>query len=92
MDEQAKAQIADYEQRFGAAKLRANEERVKVRTEAALREREITEAARREADGAVETSRARLAEDAAKARAELAPRAQEVSRAIVKKILGREVA
>ena len=92
MDDQAKAQIVDYDARFAKAKVKANDERAKVRNEAAERERTITEAARKETESAIEGARQTLATEATSARADLAPRAQEIARTIAQKILGREVA
>jgi F-type H+-transporting ATPase subunit b len=92
MDDQAKGQIVDYDTRFAKAKERANDERAKVRNEAAERERGITDAARKETEAAVESARATLATEASSARASLAPRATEIARSIAQKILGREVA
>lgn len=92
MDDEARAKVADYDAKYTAARTRAQDERGKVRAEAALREREISDAARRETEAAVTTARAKLETDAATARAELAPRADEIARTIVKKVLGREVA
>jgi F0F1-type ATP synthase membrane subunit b/b' len=92
MDDQAKAQIADYDTRFAKAKSKANDERAKVRNEAAERERVITDAARKETDAAIESARQTLGTEAATARKSLEPRAQEIARSIAQKVLGREVA
>jgi F-type H+-transporting ATPase subunit b len=92
MDDQAKAEIVEYDARFAKAKSKANDERAKVRHEAAERERVITEAARKETDVAIESARTTLATEASAARATLAPRATEIARSIAQKILGREVA
>jgi F-type H+-transporting ATPase subunit b len=92
MEDQAKAQVVDYETRFAKAKTNANDERAKVRNEAAEREREITDAARRETETAVEGARKTLNVEADAARKSLEPRAQEIARTIASKVLGREVA
>jgi F-type H+-transporting ATPase subunit b len=92
MEDEARAKIADYEQRFAKARTRATEERAKLRLEAAEREREIAEAARKDTESAVGGARAQLERDAAEARTQLAPRAEEIARSIAKKVLGREVA
>jgi F0F1-type ATP synthase membrane subunit b/b' len=92
MDDQAKAQIVDYETRFSKAKAKANDERAKIRNEAAERERSITDAARKETDSAIESARATLGKEADAARKSLEPRAQEIARIIAAKVLGREVA
>jgi F0F1-type ATP synthase membrane subunit b/b' len=92
MEDQAKAQVVDYETRFAKAKTKANDERAKVRNEAAERERDITDAARRETETAVESARKTLDVEASAARKSLEPRAQEIARTIASKVLGREVA
>jgi F-type H+-transporting ATPase subunit b len=92
MDDEAKAKIVDYDARFAKARTRANDERAKVRAEAASREREITDAARKDTDATLEAARKSLETDATAARQALAPRADEIARSIVKKVLGREVA
>ncbi len=92
MEDQAKAQIVDYETRFAKAKTKANDERAKVRNEASERERDITDAARKETETAIEGARQTLGVEADAARKSLEPRAQEIARTIFKKVLGREVA
>lgn len=92
LDEEAQARLADYESKLAAAKSRANAERGKLQAAAVVRDREISEAARASTHGALETARGKLAKDAAEARAQLEPRAQEIARGIFKKILGREAA
>lgn len=92
MDDEAKAKIGDYETRFARARTKAAEERGKLRLEAQERERQITDAARKETETALGSARATLEMDAAAARQQLAPRAQEIARTIAKKVLGREVA
>jgi F-type H+-transporting ATPase subunit b len=92
MDDEATAQITSYDTSFAAARKKASAERELVRAQAAERERAIADAARKQSQGAIEASRATLTEAAATARAQLAPRADEIARSIVKKVLGREVA
>ena len=92
MDDEAKAKIADYDNRFAKAKSKALEERSKVRSEALDKERDIIEVSRKETEGVVASARGKLATDAATARAQLAPRAHEIAAVIFKKVLGREVA
>ena len=92
MDDQARAQIVDYDTRFTKAKSTANDERAKIRNEAAERERTITEAARAETETAIESARQTLTTEADAARKSLEPRAQEIARTIAQKVLGREIA
>jgi F-type H+-transporting ATPase subunit b len=92
MDEEAAARLADYEHKLAQARARANAERAKLQGEAVARDHEITDAARASVQSAIEKARAELDAGATRARAQLEPRAQEIARAIFKKILGREAA
>jgi F-type H+-transporting ATPase subunit b len=92
LDEEAAARLADYESSLAAAKSRASAERSKLQGEAVAREHAISDAARAKTQDALEAARKKLAADAAAARAQLEPRAQEIARGIFKKILGREAA
>lgn len=92
MEDEARTKITDYEQRFAKAKTRAADERGRLRVEAGERERTIIEAARKGTESAIGMARQQLDTDAATARMQLEPRAQEIARAIAKKVLGREVA
>jgi F-type H+-transporting ATPase subunit b len=92
MDEEARARVADYDERFARAVTRANDERGKLAADAHRLQQEIVERARTETHGAVEQARTKLEAEAQGARAALEPRAQEIARDIGKKILGREVA
>jgi F-type H+-transporting ATPase subunit b len=83
---------ADYEGQLVKARQRGNEERQKLRTEGAAHERQVLGAARDEAGKALETARARIASESAAARTQLQTEATTLSRQIVTKILGREVA
>lgn len=92
LDEEAQAKMAGYEQQFAQARNRASGERAKLQGEAVAREREILDAARAAAGGALEKARKKLDTDSAETRRQLEPRAREIAAAIAKKILGREVA
>jgi F-type H+-transporting ATPase subunit b len=92
LDEEAAARLADYESALAAAKSRASAERGKLQSEAVARERAIADAARASTQEALGVARSKLAADAAAARAQLEPRAQEIARGIFHKILGREAA
>lgn len=91
MDEEARARMGDYETSLARAKIKANEERTKLRQEATERERAVTDAARARTMAALEEARGRLGKESAAARADLAPRANEIAREMAAKILGREV-
>jgi F-type H+-transporting ATPase subunit b len=92
MDEEGAARLADYEAQLAQARSKANAERAKLQSEAVARDHEISEAARAATQRALDAARAQLDKDAAAARALLEPRAQEIARAIFKKVLGREAA
>jgi F-type H+-transporting ATPase subunit b len=92
MEQDAAQRIAEYETALTKAKTKANDERTKLRLEAAEREREMTEAARAKTQSALEEARKTLASEQAAARAELEPHADQIAHTIAKKILGREVA
>jgi F-type H+-transporting ATPase subunit b len=92
MTAEAEAKLVSYEQALAAARTRANEERRKVRGEAATHQREVTERARTEATQAMDAAKRRVAEQTASARAQLMPRAAELAAAIASRLLGRKVA
>jgi F-type H+-transporting ATPase subunit b len=92
MDEEAAARMADYEQKLVQARQSAGAERTKLQAEAVARDHEITDEARAKTQAALDEARKTLAADAATARKQLEPRAQEIAKAIARKILGREVA
>jgi F-type H+-transporting ATPase subunit b len=88
----ARAIVTDYDARLGRAKQRGADERARVRSEAATRERSILGVARDEAGKALDEARAKIAGDAATARAQLEAQSLALARTMAKKILGREVA
>ncbi|MBI4508824.1 MAG: hypothetical protein HY698_04255 [Deltaproteobacteria bacterium] len=92
MEEEARARLADYDAKLSQARHKTGEERIKFRSEATAREREITEAARARAQEAVNEARRKIDGDAAAARVALEARVQDIARFMAKKILGREVA
>ncbi|RMH41299.1 MAG: hypothetical protein D6689_11470 [Deltaproteobacteria bacterium] len=92
MSAQADAQLADYETKLAQARARAEEERRKLRAEAAAHQREVLERTRERALAAQAEAAATIARETEAARAQLAPRADEIARAIAARLLGREVA
>ena len=92
MDEEARARLADYEGRLNKERLIALSDKQALRTEATRYERETSEAAQRQAHARLGEERGRIQAEAETARKQLEPRAAEMSRDIVKKLLGREVA
>ena len=92
MDEEAAARLTDYQHALAKARASAGAERAKLQGEAVARDHEMGEKARASTQAALEAARQRLDTDAEKARKQLEPRAQEIARAIFKKVLGREPA
>jgi F-type H+-transporting ATPase subunit b len=91
MSAQADAQLAEYEVKVAQARSRAEEERRKLRGDAAAHEREVVDRTRAEAQAAQEQARETIASETEAARSQLEPRAAEIARAVASKLLGREV-
>ena len=89
---EADAKLADYEQKLASARARAQEERRKIREEAAENLASITEKARASAQEAVEAADLKVKTETESARAELLPKADALASQMVSKLLGREVA
>lgn len=92
MEERASAIVADYEAKFGRAKLRGQEERQRLRSEAAARERQLVGAARDESQRVLDEAKQKVQSEAQAARAKLDAQARDLAKQMAKKILGREVA
>jgi len=92
MTAQADAKLADYEKQLGVARNRANEEGRKVRGEAVVHEREVTDKARATAQTAIDEAQAKMRSETEAARAQLMPQADAIAKQIASKLLGREVA
>ena len=88
---EAEGKLVDYEEKLAAARGRAQDERRKIRGEAAKHHTEVTDAARAKATKAMEEANAKVASEAAKARGELMPKAEAMGREIAGQLLGREV-
>ena len=91
MQDGAAERIADYEARLLQAKQRGAEERARLRAEGADREHDILSRTRGETSRSVEAARASLQQEAARLRADMAPRVGELAAAMARKLLGREV-
>ncbi len=89
---EADAKLADYEQKLAAARTRAQEERRKIRGEAAEHLQSITDEARSAAQDAVLAANKKVTAETESARAELLPKADALATQMVTKLLGREVA
>lgn len=89
---EADARLADYEQRMDAARNRGIEEKRKIRTEAVAAHREVVDKAKADATATVTQARDKITRDVATARQQLMPSAEKLSRDVVAKLLGREVA
>ena len=92
MSAQADAQLTDYEAKLAQARGRAEDERRKLRAEAATHEREVLDKTRADALDAQEQAHSTIATQADAARGELKPRAEQIARQLATKLLGREVA
>jgi F-type H+-transporting ATPase subunit b len=92
MQERARQVGADYDAQLTRARLRGAEERQRLRTEGAVYERQVLGAARDEAHKALESARGKIRGDATAAQRQLEDESTALSRQIVHKILGREVA
>ncbi len=92
MEERARTIVGEYEGKFGRAKLRGQEERARLRSEAAARERQLLGQARDESQRAIEAAKTKITSDAEAARKQLDAQARELAKQMAKKILGREVA
>jgi F-type H+-transporting ATPase subunit b len=92
MTAEAEAKFASYEKQIAMARERAGEEGRKIRLEGISHEREVTSAARAQAQKAIDEAAATMRRETEAARAQLMPQAEALSRVISSKLLGREVA
>jgi F-type H+-transporting ATPase subunit b len=92
MSAEADARFADYESQLARARVRADDERGKIRAEAAQHQREITEKARAEAMSTEKAARERIETESRQARDTLMPQAGQMATDIASKLLGRKVA
>ena len=92
MTAEAEAKFASYEKQIAVARERAGEEGRKIRLEGIGHEREVTNAARAEAQKAIDEAQATMRRETEAARAQLMPQAAALARTISSKLLGREVA
>jgi F-type H+-transporting ATPase subunit b len=92
MTAEADAKLASYEKAIAQARERAGDEGRKIRLEGIAHEREVTSAARAQAQTAIDEAQATMRRETEAARAQLLPQAEALSRAISSKLLGREVA
>lgn len=89
---EADAKLADYEEKLANARARAQEERRKMRDEAADHLQDITDKARAASIAAIEAANKKVASEMESARAELLPKADLLASEITSKLLGRKVA
>ena len=89
---EADAKLADYEEKLASARARAQEERRKIRGEAADHLQSITEKARASAQKAVLAANEKVQTETESARSDLMPKAESLAGEMVTKLLGREVA
>jgi F-type H+-transporting ATPase subunit b len=91
MHDQVEDKVAELEEKLASARAEAAAERSRLRTEAAAAESSILEAARAQADEIVKHAREELARDREAAQAQLAASADELSRSIAARVLGRKL-
>jgi F-type H+-transporting ATPase subunit b len=87
----ADAKLAEFEKQLAIARASANEEARKIRLEAAAQERETTAKARATAQQAIDDAQAAMRRETEAARGELMPQADALAKAMVGKLLRREV-
>jgi F-type H+-transporting ATPase subunit b len=92
MEEKARALVADHDAAVNRAKLRGADERTRLRSEAAVYERQVLGAARDEAQRALAEARTQIATQTATAKKGLEVQAAALAKTMAKKIMGREVA
>ena len=92
MTAEADAKFASYEKQIAVARERAGEEGRKIRLEGIAHERDVTNAARAQAQKAIDEAQATMRRETEAARAQLMPQAAALARTISSKLLGREVA
>jgi len=92
MTAEADAKLASYEKAIAQARERAGDEGRKIRLEGIAHEREVTSAARAQAQTAIDEAQATMRRETEAARAQLMPQADALARTISSKLLGREVA
>jgi len=92
MESRASKMVADYDAKLTRAKQRGGEERARLRSEGAARERQLLGAARDEAGKILDGARKTISKQTETARATLTAEANVLAKQMAKKILGREVA
>jgi F-type H+-transporting ATPase subunit b len=91
MEERVRQLASDYDARMLSAKLRGNEERSRLRVEAATRERQVLSAARAQSQSVVDAERLRIRTETESARRTLESEATSLARMLARRIIGREV-
>lgn len=91
VDLDVQEQVAAYEARMREVKTAVSQERASLKKEALLEEAALIEKARAEAAGSLDSIKARVAREAADARALLQEQARALSQDICEKVLGRSL-
>ncbi len=89
---EGEARLADYEGKLDKARVRAQDERRKIRSEAVVAHRELTEKVKAETSAALADTKAKVEREAQTARTDLLSRVDRLGADIASKLLGREVA
>jgi F-type H+-transporting ATPase subunit b len=88
---EADARLDRYESQVEAARVRAQDERRKIRSEAGERQRQVTDRARAEATESLDDAKGRIREETEAARKQLLPQAKQLAGDIADALLGRRV-
>ena len=89
---EADARLTRYRGQLDQARVHAHDERRKMRTEAAERQRQVTDRARADAGSALDEAKGRRRQETDAARGKLMPQAQQLAGDIADALLGRRVA
>ena len=89
---QADAKLVDYEKQLAGARSRANDEGRKLRAEGIAHEKQVTDAARAEAQKSIDEAAKKMKMETEAARLALLPQADGLAKKIASRLLGREVA
>ncbi|MCZ7682691.1 MAG: ATP synthase F0 subunit B [Sandaracinaceae bacterium] len=91
LEREAEGKLTSFEEQMGKVRTEASAERDRLRAEGVRLERSLTEKVRAETDQVVRDAEARMADEAAKVRKDIAESSPVLAREIAEKLLGREV-
>ncbi len=91
LEREAEGKLTSFEEQMGKVRTEASAERDRLRAEGVRLERSLTEKVRAETDQVVRDAEARMADEAANVRKDIAESSPVLAREIAEKLLGREV-